>query len=316
MDVVTGTDRPRARGDTAGNAVAIGNFDGVHAGHRHVLSRLLGLARATGAPAWVYTFDPAPTAVLAPERHQPRLCTLSRRLELLASLGVDGVVIEPFTREFASQGAAQFATATLADRLSAKAVVVGWDFRFGAGRGGDVEALRAALPGVGVEQVPPLLVGDAPVSSSRIRRLVMAGDVAGAATLLGRPHRVSGPVVHGDARGRTIGFPTANLRVADDLCLPGAGVYAVRVTVDGRALPAVLNLGRRPTFNGVELRVEAHVLDWGGDLYDQVLDVDFIAALRPEQRFTSVDALVAQVRLDVVAARGLLAADAGPGATK
>lgn len=313
MDVVTGTDRPRARADRAGNAVAIGNFDGVHLGHRHVLSRLLALAKATGAPAWVYTFDPAPTAVLAPERHQPRLCTLARKLELLASLGVDGVVIERFTPEFASQGAAQFAVATLGERLRASAVVVGWDFRFGAGRGGDVGALRDALPGVGVEQVPPLLVGDAPVSSSRIRRLVSAGDVAGAAALLGRPHRVTGPVVHGDARGRTIGFPTANVQVTGDVCLPGPGVYAVRVTADGRNMPAVLNLGHRPTFNGVELRVEAHVLDWGGDLYGQVLDVDFVAPLRAEQRFASVDALVAQVQRDVVAARGLLGADAGAG---
>lgn len=310
MDVVTGSQRPRVldatSGDPHGIAVAIGNFDGVHLGHRHVLGRLVALARARRLPVWVYTFDPAPTAMLVPERHQPRLCTLQRKLHLLEEYGVDGVVIEAFTPEFARQSAAAFAATTLEDRLHASVVVVGWDFRFGAGRGGDVDALRAALPQVTVEQVLPLLVDDAPVSSSRIRRLILAGDVGAAAELLGRPHRISGPVVRGDARGRTIGFPTANLAVSPEVCLPGRGVYAVRVNVEGQFRPGVLNIGERPTFSGTELRVEAHVLDWSGDVYGMTVDVDVIAALRSEQRFASVEALTEQIHADVARARELL----------
>ncbi len=310
MDVVTGNDRPRALGERPGIAVAIGNFDGVHVGHRHVLTRLLSLARHRGLPAWVYTFDPAPTAILVPERHQPRLLQLDRKLALLEELGVDGVIIEDFSPSFAAQTAAGFAATTLAQRLGAEVIVVGWDFRFGVGRGGDVDALRAALPKVSIEQVPPLLVDDTPVSSSRIRRLVLSGDVAAAAGLLGRPHRIRGQVIHGEARGRTIGFPTANISVPSELCLPGNGVYAVRVILDGESLPGVLNIGQRPTFSGTELRIEAHVLDWSGDLYGQSLDVDVIAALRSEQRFPSAEALVAQIQVDVANARALLAPQA------
>ena len=223
-------------------------------------------------------------------------------------LGVRGVVVEPFTRAFAAQSAGAFARDVLGERLGAGAVVVGWDFRFGSGRGGDTDALRAALPGVNVEQVPPLLAEGAPVSSSRIRRLIAAGNVEEARALLGRPHRLSGEVVHGDARGRTIGFPTANL-VSEVECLPLAGVYAVSVTrrlPGAPALKGVLNIGVRPTFQGTELRIEAHLLDWAGDLYGEQLDVDLHQHIRGEQRFPSIDALVAQIRLDVGRARDLL----------
>lgn len=285
-------------------AVAIGNFDGVHLGHRHVLAGLARVARGAGLPMWVYTFDPAPTAVLVPERHQPRLMTLPRKLELLAELGVDGVVVEPFTRAFAGMTGPEFAERVLRDRLGARAVVVGWDFRFGSGRGGDAAALRAALPGAHVEQLPPLLVDEAPVSSSRIRGLITGGQVAEAAALLGRPHRITGRVVHGDARGRTIGFPTANLS-SDVECLPAAGVYRVEARVDGAAVRGVMNLGMRPTFDGRELRIEVHLLDWAGDLYDRTLDVDVLQRLRGERRFDGIDALVAQIRADVAQARAL-----------
>lgn len=285
-------------------AVAIGNFDGVHLGHRHVLAELAQVAGAAGLPTWVYTFDPAPTAVLVPERHQPRLMSLARKLELLDALGLDGVVVEPFTRAFAGLSGQAFAEQVLWERLRARAVVVGWDFRFGSGRGGDAAALRAALPDARVEQVGPLLVDGTPVSSSRIRGLITGGQVDAAAALLGRPHRLTGRVVHGDARGRTIGFPTANL-VSDVECLPAAGVYVVEARIDGVARRGVMNLGMRPTFDGRELRIEVHVLDWSGDLYGRTLEVDVLRALRGELRFPSVDALVAQIHADVALARTL-----------
>lgn len=321
MEVVFGSERVSplppappagaAGGGPGARAVAIGNFDGVHLGHRQVLSRLAEMARTRGLSAWVYTFDPPPTMVIAPERHQPRLVTLPRKLELLADLGIAGVVVEPFTPAFAAQSAETFARLVLRDRLSAAVVVVGWDFRFGAGRDGDSDALRAAARGLDVEQVAPFLMEGAPVSSSRIRRLITAGSVEEAAKLLGRPHRLSGKVVHGDARGRTIGVPTANLQ-SDVECLPAAGVYAVSVGLPaveaGKARArrlGVLNVGVRPTFNGTELRVEAHVLDWEGDLYGQHLDLDLLALIREERRFSSVDALVAQIRQDIAVARRL-----------
>ena len=306
MIVVYGSDAlPPPPRDGGARAVAIGNFDGVHRGHRHVLSRLSSLAGSADLPTWVYTFDPPPTAVLAPERHQPRLMTLARKLELLEAIGVDGVVVEAFTHSFAAQSAAEFARSVLVSRLQSRAVVVGWDFRFGSGRGGDVDALRAALPAVVVEQVTPMIEGEGPISSSRIRRLIAAGDVVGAAGLLGRPHRLSGTVVHGDARGRAIGFPTANLQ-CDVECLPAFGVYAVDVGIGaGAAVRGVLNIGVRPTFQGSELRIEAHLLDWQGDLYGSELALDLVARIRDEQRFASVDALVAQIRLDADAARRL-----------
>jgi riboflavin kinase/FMN adenylyltransferase len=229
--------------------------------------------------------------------------TLARRLALLEALGVDGVVVEPFTRAFAAQSASEFASSVLASRLKAQAVVVGWDFRFGSGRGGDVDALRAALSSAVVEQVSPMIEGGEPISSSRIRRLIAAGDVVGAGALMGRPHRLSGTVVHGDARGRTIGFPTANLR-CDVECLPAWGVYAVDARIgSSAAIRGVLNIGMRPTFQGSELRIEAHLLDWQGDLYGAELSLDLVARIRDEQRFASVDALVAQIREDVAVAR-------------
>ncbi len=302
MEVVYGSERLSAQA----RAVAIGNFDGVHLGHRQVLDHLLTLSKGTGASPWVYTFDPPPTVVIAPERHQPRLVTLAHKLELLAGLGVSGVVVEPFTAAFAAQSAEMFAREVLRGRLGASAVAVGWDFRFGSGRGGDVDALRAALPGVDVTQVAPLLRDGEPVSSSRIRRLIQAGDLDAAAAFLDRPHRLSGTVVHGDARGRTIGFPTAN--IANEVeCLPALGVYAVRARLpDGIWRPAALNLGVRPTFNGVGQRVEVHILDWAGDAYGQPLDVDIVRRIRGEQRFPSMEALVAQIRADIVACRAIL----------
>ncbi|MFN7145236.1 MAG: riboflavin biosynthesis protein RibF, partial [Myxococcota bacterium] len=233
--------------DEPGPVVAIGNFDGVHAGHRAVLGELFALAAELGAPSCVLTFEPAPTAVLAPERHQPRILPVADRVRLLGEAGVDVVVVEPFDRDFAARSARAFAEDLLGRTMRVRGVVVGYDFRFGQGREGTADALRAWLPGVRGVEVGAHGEGGAPVSSSRIRRLVATGAVDEAAGLLGRPHALVGTVVHGDQRGRTIGFPTANVANEVEL-LPAAGVYAVRARVDdGPPMPGVANIGVRPT---------------------------------------------------------------------
>ncbi len=285
--------------------VTIGNFDGVHPGHRSLVARAVALADEMGVPACVYTFDPAPRDVLRPDNSVPRIQSLADRVVLLGECGVDHVVVEAFTREFGGNGPAWFASEVLSRRLCASAVVVGWDFRFGRGREGTFEHLRD-LMAVPVEQVCALTRSGHVISSSRIREAVKAGDVGLACSLLERPHVVVGTVVHGDARGREIGFPTANV-VVDTGLVPQAGVYAVRALIDGRWRDGVANVGVRPTFEGTDLRFEVHVLDWSGALYGQTLRVQLIALLREERSFDGVPALVEQIRRDVVAAREVLA---------
>lgn len=286
--------------------VAIGNFDGLHLGHRAVIARLAELGAAHGAATCAYTFDPAPTSVVAPQRHQPRIVTVAERVRRLGEAGVDRIVLEPFTRAWAAHPARWFAEEVLGRRLRARAVVVGWDFRFGAGREGDVDGLRAWLPGVEVAALAPVEAEGAVVSSSRVRRLVQAGDVEAAAALLGRPHALTGTVIAGDRRGRTIGFPTANLENEVEL-VPANGVYATLATVDrGAPRAAVTNVGTRPTVDGTRLSIETHVLDFDGDLYGRDLRVELVARLREERRFPGLDALVAQIGADVAAAREIL----------
>lgn len=296
-----------------GPVLTIGNFDGVHRGHQHLLARLVSRARALGVPSCVYTFEPPPRVVLAPQQARTRILAWPEKMRLLADHGVDHVVVERFTRAFAQHPPEWFATQILGARLRAAALVVGYDFRFGRARAGDLALLRRLLPHVPVEQVEALYLDEQLVSSSTVRGLVLEGAVERAAALLGRPHCIRGTVVGGDQRGRTIGFPTANLETDSEL-LPAPGVYAVRARVDGGApLPAVANLGFRPTFEGRSFLVEVHLLDQSLDLYGHELIVQFEARLRAEQRFSGVDALVAQIRADVEAARGVLGAPA-PGA--
>jgi len=288
--------------------ITIGNFDGVHRGHRTLLDRTRALAASLGATPTAFTFHPAPRDVLRPGNPVLRIQTLDDRLHHLALHGMEHIVVEPFSKAYAQHDAVWFARTVLQERLRAAAVVVGWDFRFGRGRGGSVETLRQALD-VPVEQVTALMDGDEAVSSSRIRRLIAQGDVSQATHLLDRPHEVIGTVVHGDARGRDLGFPTANVDV-DTALVPASGVYAVRVRVsETRALPGVVNIGTRPTFTQgqePEVRVEVHLLDFDGDLYGQRVRVAFIDRLRAEQRFDSKQALVEQIGRDVSRARAAL----------
>jgi riboflavin kinase/FMN adenylyltransferase len=286
------------------SAVAIGNFDGVHAGHRALIARARELARAHHAQSVALTFDPHPSAVLA-GACPPRIASLSRRIELLAEAGADAVVIEPFSRELATVPAHAFIDDIVLGALQARAIVVGYDFTYGQGRAGTTDALRVhgAKAGVEVDIVPPIEVGGEVASSTRIRSYLASGDLAPAARLLGRRWDVDGVVVHGAGRGRTIGIPTANIQPDSDLPIR-PGIYAVTLTVDEDTLPAVASLGTNPTFvDGGSLTLEVHVLDFVGDLYGQRVRTTFVERLRDEAKYDSVDALIVQIHRDIDAAR-------------
>ena len=298
MDVVRGH---RSVSAWTGAAVAIGNFDGGHAGHRALLARARELAAQDGLAAVALTFDPHPAAVLSPHGAPPRVCSRVRRLELLAEGGLDATVVEPFTRELAALSPEAFVDDIVLGALRARAIVVGYDFTYGQGRAGTTLALRAhgARAGARVEIVAPVEVGGEVASSTKIRAYLRAGDLPGAERLLGRPWDIDGTVVHGAQRGRAIGVPTANLAPESDLAL-APGIYAVRL--DG--LPAVASLGTNPTFvDQGGLVLEVHVLDWQGDLYGRRVRTTFVSRIRDEQKFDSVDALILQIERDIAHAR-------------
>ncbi len=299
---------------TGNSLVVIGNFDGVHRGHAAVIERALGLARAQRLRPLVLTFDPHPAAVLG-YGMRPVLTTLERKVELLLRFGAElGVVVEPFTLALSKSTPEQFVKAVLLERLRAKVVIVGANFRFGHQRAGDLAALAALGQSLGFDAHAEPLVGDEEglFSSTRARQALEAGDLPRLERCLGRPHALSGTVVHGQARGRTIGVPTANLSGVLE-ALPPHGVYACLVDQRAaggrwRALAGgVANLGVRPTV-AAGFSVEAHLFDFSGDLYESALRVHLIAKLRDERRFPDLAALKAQIALDAASAREVLAA--------
>jgi riboflavin kinase/FMN adenylyltransferase len=286
------------------SVVVIGNLDGVHRGHQAVLRQARSLADARKLELVVLTFDPHPAEVLHGTK-KPRLCTVEHRVALLKENGADRVVVEPFTLELAALTPEAFASELLSQRLQCGAVVVGANFRFGAQRAGDLAALRGFGQSLGFEVVAAEMAGDekGPFSSTRVRTAISAGDLAEATRTLGRPHSISGVIEHGDKRGRTIGFPTANVGGVTEL-LPPYGVYAVRADEK----PGVMNLGVRPTVDGANLRVEVHLFDFSGDIYDQPMRVHLIGRVREERKFAGLDELKAQIALDAQAARKMLRA--------
>jgi riboflavin kinase/FMN adenylyltransferase len=292
-----------------GAAIAIGNFDGVHLGHRALIARARQLADANAALTVVLTFDPHPSALLAPARSPLMLTSIERRIELLAAAGVDAVVVEPFTRELAGVAPNAFVDDVVIFALRARAIIVGYDFSYGQGRTGTVEALRAhgVHAGIEVAVVPPVTVDGEVCASTKVRSHLRAGDLGRAERMLGRPWDVDGVVVHGAERGRAIGVPTANIDPEVELAI-APGIYAVTLSVEGGpAMPAVASLGTNPTFvDAGRLVLEVHVLDWDGEIYDRRVRTTFIARLRDELKFDSVDALVAQIQRDIVAARAAL----------
>ena len=300
------------------STLAIGNFDGVHRGHQALLGAMIDDARRHGRQAGLLTFDPHPTAVLRPDRVHSYLTTMAERLEALAELPLDFAVVYPFSLETARTPARSF-IAQVQQALKLAALWVGPDFALGRNREGDVSALRdmGEELGFSVHVIEPQVLDGEELRSGRIRGYLLDGDVQGAAQQLGRPYQVTGQVVAGAQRGRSIGFPTANLAVPEGRLLPANGVYATWAHLDddplmrGRRLASVTNIGVRPSFDNGQRTVEAHLLDFDGDLYGRPLTLQFAARLRPEQRFPGVDALIAQIGQDAAAARRLLLEDHG-----
>lgn len=291
------------------SVVVIGNFDGVHLGHQAVLRQARAIAHARSLRCVVLTFEPHPAEVLG-RGAPPRLTTLARRCELLRLHGASDVVVEPFTLDFASWTPDHFARELLERRLAARVVVVGRNFRFGHERSGNFDTLKALGESLGFEATAAEVASDAdgPFSSTRVRDAIAAGDLETAVAILSRPHALSGVVAHGDARGRTIGFPTANMSEVHEM-LPPRGVYAVRVVLPGAAtsLGGVMNIGIRPTVDGSSQRIEVHLFDFEGDLYGQSLRADLVAHLRDERKFASLSDLQEQIARDAENARNALA---------
>jgi riboflavin kinase/FMN adenylyltransferase len=289
-------------------AVAVGVFDGVHLGHQRILERAVAIARAQRVRCVVLSFDPHPDLVLSPRfEAMPPLTPLPEKRERLLALGASELEILPFTRELASLAPEEFVDRALVARHHPVALVVGENFALGRGRAGNVQRLReiGAARGFDVVPVPLLELEGAPVSSTRIRGLLAAGRVAEAARLLGRRYSLSGTVVRGDAIGRTLGYPTANLRLHEERVVPGDGIYAVWARSAGERewRAAAMSVGIRPTFGGQVRTLEVHVIGWSGDLLGASMEVEFAEWLRPERRFETREALIAAMDDDVAETR-------------
>jgi riboflavin kinase/FMN adenylyltransferase len=290
------------------NALAVGVFDGVHRGHLMLLERLRADAAARGLGTGVVTFHPHPVSVLRPGTSISYLTSLERRVELLKSAGVDFVAVVQFTSELAQVSADDFAR-VLVEEAQMRLLMAGGDFVLGRNREGTMARLAEIGAELDFEVLPVELLphNGSAASSTRVRTALAEGDMEAVAELLGRTFRIRGPVLHGDERGRTIGFPTLNVGVSPDLALPPDGVYVSRCEVDGRTFDACTNVGVRPTFDGTRRMVETHLLDFEGDLYGRVVNVELLSRLRAEMKFDGPDALIAQIRQDVQSARNYLA---------
>ncbi|QPP06259.1 bifunctional riboflavin kinase/FAD synthetase [Streptomyces bathyalis] len=296
------------------SVVTIGSYDGVHRGHQLIINRTVARARELGVPAVVVTFDPHPSEVVRPGSHPPLLAPHPRRAEIMAQLGVDAVLVLPFTAEFSKLTPADFVAKVLVDKLHAVSVVEGPNFRFGHKAAGDVAFLTELGGTYDYEVVVVDLYergsagGGEPFSSTLVRRLVAEGDVDGAAEVLGRPHRVEGVVVRGAQRGRQLGYPTANVETVPHTAVPADGVYAGWLNADGERMPAAISVGTNPQFDGTERTVEAYAIDRVDlDLYGKHVSVDLLEYIRGQEKFDTLDALMARMAEDVERCRVLVA---------
>ena len=297
-----------AAGGLRGAVVAIGNFDGVHRGHKAVIAAAQARAAALGCPAAALTFEPHPRTFFNPGEPLFRLTDEAAKVRLLAATGLDGVIVLTFDEALAQLSAQDFVTRILVERFAVRGAAIGFNFHFGANRGGSPDFLTAegAKCGFTVDIVPPLRDRGRPVSSQPIRQALAAGRLPEAEELLGYPWFVSGPVIHGDKRGRELGFPTANLK-PDPSCGLRHGIYAVRVNHNGRHYDGVASFGRRPMFDSGSVLLEVFLFDFSGDLYGAALDVAFIAFIRDEATFASAEELIRQMQDDSRRAREALA---------
>jgi riboflavin kinase/FMN adenylyltransferase len=298
--------------DWGRSVVTIGSYDGVHRGHQLIIGRAVERARELGVPSVVVTFDPHPSEVVRPGSHPPLLAPHHRRAELMADLGVDAVLVLPFTAEFSQLSPADFIVKVLVDKLHARTVIEGPNFHFGHKAAGNVAFLRemGGTYDYEVEVIDLYVTGDAgggePFSSTLTRRLIAEGDIEGAAEILGRPHRVEGVVVRGAQRGRELGYPTANVETLPHTAIPADGVYAGWLTAGGERMPAAISVGTNPQFDGTERTVEAYAIDRVGlDLYGLHVAVDFLAYVRGQEKFASIEALLEAIAEDVKRCRAL-----------
>ncbi len=291
-----------------GAVIAIGSFDGMHRGHQVLLERARALAEQKNVALGLVTFEPHPVKVLAPKLAPPTLMAREDKIEAITDMGFDFALIQNFTPQFAEFSPEKFVQEVLWETMKVSGVVVGYDFSYGKKAAGSAEELQSQLSqkGVEVDIVSPQRLDGLVISSTKIRQFVLDGKMIAAQTLLGRPFRLSGPVVPGDQRGRQIGTPTANIDRAQEIT-PARGVYAVWALVNGEKHPCVVNVGIRPTFEGDGLTVEAHLLDFKGDLYGQNIAVDFVEKIRPERKFGSKDDLIDQIQKDIASTKKILA---------
>jgi riboflavin kinase / FMN adenylyltransferase len=291
-------------------AAALGNFDGFHTGHQHVVGRAAAIAERLNTSLGVVTFDPHPARHFTPDAAPFALTTLEQKLALIAGFGAEFAVVLPFTQDFSRMTADAFLRDILQGQLALAGIVSGFDFTFGKARSGDTACLQrfGAAQDIVVDTVPPVLATDGitPVSSTSVRQKLVGGQPHAAASLLGHWWRLAGEVMHGDKRGRTIGFPTANIGLGGYV-RPLFGVYAVRIHGAGSAvLEGVANLGNRPTVDGTEARLEVHVFDFDSDLYGKTLEIEFVEFIRAEMKFSGLDALKAQIAVDSATAQKIL----------
>lgn len=292
-----------------GTVVALGNFDGFHLGHQEILKKTVCKARSMGLPALAVTFHPHPRRFFGTDL--PLITTLGQKMSLLKTAGVDIALVQPFTQVFASMSPQSFIEDILAASLGCRHIVVGHDYSFGRKGSGDtslLEALTAKL-GITCDIIPPVMSGRDVISSSAIRDFLAAGNIEMAAKYMGRPYQIRGRVAPGAGRGKSLGFPTANIYPFSTAALPALGVYLVQVCVSGNSFWGVANLGKHPTFPGGQTSLEVYLLDFEDDLYGSVLAVSFVKPLRPERKFSDADSLRKQLALDVKLAKTLLAND-------
>jgi riboflavin kinase/FMN adenylyltransferase len=307
LRVERGLPEPGPRPDGPPAWVTIGNFDGVHRGHRAILDRVIGHAREAGGEAAVVTFDPHPRCVLQPDRCPPAVTTLEEKASILDELGVDRLVVLAFDLEMSRWSAEHFCE-RLVTAFALRTLVVGHDFALGHKRQGDIAFLRdwGSRCGFDVEALDPVSYGGEPFSSTRIRAALAAGDVAAAAELMGRPWFIDAEVEHGEKRGRALGFPTANLAIPKGKELPARGIYATRVRARDAWWMAATSIGVRPTFGGDHVTVEPHLLDFEGEMYGERVRCEFVARLREERAYATAAELVEQIGRDVEETRRLL----------
>lgn len=290
--------------------VTIGTFDGVHAGHRAILDKVVAYAREVGGESVLLTFEPHPRKVLFPDQPLGIITPLDRKAQLIADAGIEHIAVVPFTRQFAELSAAEYIEQVLVGPLHPHTIIIGYDHHFGHDRTGNIELLRQYAPIYGYEivEIPAQMIEQAAVSSTKIRKAIASGHITEANAMLGREYVLEGTVVHGKKLGRELGYPTANIRPTDaDQVVPGIGIYAVRVSYDGGIYGGMMSIGKNPTVTDTpEIKLEVNIFDLDADIYDETLEISFVKHLRDEQRFASLEALVTQLHADKVAALAAL----------